>query len=162
MSDPRPEARTVRVRWVVVVGLGAAGAGALVGRCLPPFVLDSPFWREFWTGPPAAGLFAVLGAFVAFGAAWVTSNTARQAARRDEWWDRAEWALNLAMSDKGSDRDAGLAAIEVVLKEATDTELDMVNAVTSIILEAPTGLAEEDLRNGDVDDGYEGAHNGGG
>ncbi|WP_156388379.1 MULTISPECIES: hypothetical protein [unclassified Rhodococcus (in: high G+C Gram-positive bacteria)] len=148
MSNTHPEARTSRVCWVIVLAIGAAVVGALVGRCLPPFVLDSPFWREFWTGPPAAGLFAVAGAIIAFAAAWFTSNTARQAARRDEWWDRAEWALNLAMSDNGSDRDVGLAAIEVVLTEATDTEAEMVGAVTSILLDAPTVQVEDN----DVDD----------
>lgn len=138
MSKSRTEARTVRAKWVIILASGAAVLGALVGRCFPPFVLDSPFWRDFWSGPPAAGLFAVLGAFVAFGAARVAASTAKRAAKREEWWDRAEWALNLAMSDKGSDRDVGLAAIEIVIQEATDTEAEMVNAVTSLLLVAPS------------------------
>lgn len=157
-NEPQRTFRTWRFRWLALVAVVASFVGALVGRCFSPFVLDSPFWREFWSGPPVAGLFAVAGAFIAFVAAQVAANTARQAAKRDEWWDRAEWALNLAMSDKGSDRDAGLAAIEIVLLEATDTEADMVNAVTSILLDAP---AQGNGGVEDVDDGVERAHNSG-
>lgn len=117
--------------WVVVL---AVTAGAIGRGFFPPFVLDHPFWREFWTGPPAAGVFALAGAAVAYLAARVAATTARRGAERQEWWDRAEWALDLARSDKESDRLIGLRALEALGSEATGTELQMVLAVTEAVV----------------------------
>jgi hypothetical protein len=129
-------------RWIryVLVLLAGGGIGWISRGFFPPFVLDDPFWRDFFTGPPAGGLFALAGAVIAFLAANIAARVSRRSAERQEWWDRAEWALNLAMSDKGSDRDIGLAAIEVILTDATTTEAAMVNAVTSLLLPEPTDV----------------------
>lgn len=113
-----------------VIALGAALIGALVRGFLPPFVLDDPFWRDFWSGPPAAGIFALLGAGVAFGAAAITVRTARRNALRDQWWERAEWALTQVMSSDPASVEIGLRALEVLNAEATPTEGDMIAAVT--------------------------------
>lgn len=119
-------------RWygyltIVVI---AAVVGALVRGLLPPFVLDDPFWREFWSGPPAAGIFALLGAGIAFGAAAITVRTARRNALRDQWWERAEWALTQVMSTDPTTLEIGLKALEILNAEATPTEGDMIAAVT--------------------------------
>ena len=113
-----------------VIALVAALVGALMRGYLPPFVLDDPFWREFWSGPPAAGIFALLGAGIAFGAAAITVRTARRNALRDQWWERAEWALTQVMSTNPTTVAIGLAALEVLNAEATPTEGDMIAAVT--------------------------------
>lgn len=121
-------------------GLVLSGAilGSVVGWFArdnsDPFVLDDPFWRDFWSGPPAAGVFALAGALVAFGAASIAAATARRSAGRQEWWDRAEWALGHVMSNDSSTRDVGLAAIEVLVGEATTTEAAMLDAVSSRLL----------------------------
>ena len=118
--------------------MGAAGLGTVVGALgrgfFPPFVLDDPFWRQFWSGPPAAGIFALLGAGIAFAAARVAARTARRSAERQEWWDRAEWALNLARSRTGADRDLGLRTLAVPQNDATATELQMIIAVTESVV----------------------------
>lgn len=140
---------TLRRHWKLACSLFAAAiAGAIVGRLLPPFVLDDPFWREFWTGPPAAGLFALGGAGVAYGAAWLGTRASRKTAKRQEWWDRAEWALGLAMSDKDVDRIVGLEALKSLSSEATETEFKLILAV----IEAVSGEGPEKTEaNGNVD-----------
>lgn len=89
------------------------------------------------TGPAMGGLFALAGAVIAFAAAAVAARISRRAAQRQEWWARAEWALNLATSDRGSERDVGLAAVEVLFQDATRTEAALVNTVTSALLFEP-------------------------
>lgn len=110
--------------------IGAAG-GFIARGFVPPIIFDDPFWRSFWTGPPAAGIFALLGAVVAFGAAAWAARGARLSARRNEWWERAEWALTQAMSSEPFNIDVGLAALEALEVEATGTESDMLAAVTT-------------------------------
>lgn len=121
----------------VAGGLALAGAFALgwiVRNSSDPFVLDHPFWRQFWSGPPAAGVFAFAGAVVAFLAAAIAAWITRVSARRKEWWDRAEWALSNVVSDVPGQRDVGLAAVEVVITDATPQEAALLDAVTARFL----------------------------
>ncbi|UNX55563.1 hypothetical protein MF406_04690 [Georgenia sp. TF02-10] len=57
-------------------------------------------------------------------------HTARHGAERQEWWDRAEWALNLARSDERRDRLIGLRALEALRNEAMQIEYGLIIAVT--------------------------------
>lgn len=63
--------------------LCAAAAGATIGRMFPPFVVVEPFWRQFLSGPPVAGLFALGGAGIAYGAAWLGLVLERRARQRN-------------------------------------------------------------------------------
>ena len=123
---------TRRTRTAALVVAGAM-VGSAVRGLLPPFVLDVPFWREFWSGTPAAGAFALVGAGLAVVAARVTARTARRSAERQEWWDRASWALDLARADDQVDRVIGLSALEALGREATETEQSMVVAVVAAV-----------------------------
>ncbi|MDP9696134.1 UNVERIFIED_ORG: hypothetical protein J2X79_003713 [Arthrobacter globiformis] len=93
---------------------------------MPPFVLDEPFWRDFWSGPPAAGLFAVVAAVIAFYPAFRSTLIARENAAREQWWKRAEWALGLAGSDSQTDREVANDALVALLNDATETEAKMI------------------------------------
>jgi len=142
-------------RRTLTAGLIAAGAtvGAVVRGFLPPFVLDVPFWRDFWSGPPAAGVFALLGAGLAVLAARVTARTARRGAERQEWWDRASWALDLARADDHVDRLIGLTALEALRHDATATESALVAAVTDAVsrgcpLDTVPGSADDGSTSG--------------
>ncbi|WP_167435863.1 hypothetical protein [Clavibacter capsici] len=123
----------------MITRLGAVAAvaivcGTLAGAAVGLFtrgIVDDSFTRDFWTGPPAAGIFALIGAGLAYGAATVAARVTRRSAERQEWWDRAKWALDLVMSSDEADREVGLAAIEVLVAEATPTEAEMIDAVTS-------------------------------
>lgn len=122
-----------RFRVPALLVLAALVLGVVIRGLLPPFIVDEPFWREFLTGPPAAGLFALLGAVVAYSAARIAARTARRAAERQEWWDRAQWALDLARSDVEVERTIGLQALDALSRDATRTEYEMVVAVTSAV-----------------------------
>lgn len=119
---------------LVLVAVASALLGAAARGFFPPFVLDDPFWRAFLSGPPAAGLFALLGAGVAYLAARVAAQTSRRGNEREEWWARAEWALNLARSDQRKDRVIGLRALEALGQQATETEYKMVLSVTEAVI----------------------------
>lgn len=95
------------------------------------------------------GLFAVAGASLAFIAARFAARVSRQGAARQEWWDRAEWALNRAISDKGTERQVGLRTLELLAVEATPAEAGTIDAVTTVVLEArPVDANVETPHNG--------------
>jgi hypothetical protein len=117
----------VRRNWkLVAVAVVAFGTGAILRGLWPPFVLDDPFWRDFWSGPPVAGLFAVVAAAVAFYPAFRSTLIARENAAREQWWKRAEWALGLAGSDSQTDREVANDALVALLSDATETEGKMI------------------------------------
>lgn len=125
--------RGKRVASYAAVAFAAALVGALLGAFVrglfPPFVLDDPFWRDFWSGPPAAGLFAVLAAVIAFFPAYRSTRIARDNAEREQWWNRAEWALARADSDKQLDREVANTALVALSEEASKLEFDMIYRV---------------------------------
>lgn len=68
----------------VCVGVGI-GLGAMFDEVVWPWVLGSAFWVEFWTGPPLAGLFAVMAAMIASFPAYRSTLIARESAAREQW-----------------------------------------------------------------------------
>lgn len=111
---------------LVVAGVVGLVVGALLRGLLPPFVLDNEFWRDFWSGPPVAGLFALAAATVAFYPAHRSTFIAREASEREQWWNRAEWALGMASSDSQTNREVGNGALKTLLESATETEAKMI------------------------------------
>jgi hypothetical protein len=97
------------LKQTVVLTALAFVSGFAVARVLPPFIMDDPFWRDFWSGPPAAGIFAVVAAFFAYSAAVHSASVTKRNAEADEFWKQAEWALNLAISDSSTKRAVGLS-----------------------------------------------------
>ena len=100
-------------RWSSAVGWTVLGViiGAIVGRLFPPFVLDDAFWRSFLTSAGFGGVMAVGAALIAWWAAVHSAAMSKEQAiedraqryrsdRKEQWWSRAEWALNLVVSDR--------------------------------------------------------------
>ena len=137
-----------RHRAAMAWGMTALAAGLLLRGLFPALAMDDRFWRSFWSGPPAAGLFALAGALVAFAAAHVGTRSARRAAEREEWWNRAEWALDLARSRVRSERVLGLRTLAALKGDATETELDMLVAVADVLLGEKLDAAPEQADNG--------------
>lgn len=136
-----------RRNWLyLTVGSSGVVVGGILGRLLPPFVLDDPFWRSFWVSPAVGGMAAVVAAVIAFGAARQSASASSRGARRQEWWYRAEWALNLAATKEDASREMGLRVLEVLLQDATETEAQIIRAVISGYLsalnDADGGLAD--------------------
>lgn len=119
-------ARGKRVAWPIGVGLVGVVVGFSGRSVLPPFVLDDPFWRAFWSGPPMAGLFAIVAAAIAFYPAYRSTRIGRENAAHEQWWKRAEWALGQAGSDNQTDREVANDALVALLSDATETEGAMI------------------------------------
>jgi len=118
-----------RKKWILSLA-AAAVAGGLVGapirNAASPSAVDDPFWRAFLSGPPVAGIFAVMAAVVAFYPAFRTSEVAKSNAARDQWWNCAQWALQLAGSDNQADREIAKDALIALNTEATKLESAMI------------------------------------
>lgn len=139
--------------WGVLLLVIASGAaGAVVGRMFPPFILDDGFWRQFLTSAGFGGTAAVVAAVIAYRAARRSAREAahqatedreerRAANRKEQWWARAEWALNqVATGDPrlGFDVLAALAESEW----AEEHEADVIAAAAGDAVHAD---AVEDL-----------------
>lgn len=105
--------RVLRIRFVSVSL--AFVAGFILARILPPFIMDDPFWRSFWSGPPAAGIFAVVAAAFAYAAAVHSAGVAKETAVKESARKQAEWAIDMALSDSSTRRMAGLSFIYVLM-----------------------------------------------
>lgn len=145
-SQPR------RITYVSAAVLLGAAVGAVVRGFFPPFVLDEPFWRDFWSGPPVAGLFAVCAATIAFFPACRATRIAGASAAREQWWKRAEWALGQASSDSQVDREVANDALQALLATATRTE-------ASMILRTLENLQHGGVDGDDMDSGSESKDN---
>lgn len=88
------------------------------------------FWVAFLTSPAAAGLGAVLAALLAVTAARMTVRSnqriateaqmvGKQQNAEDQWWKRAEWALNLVVNGRPRDHNLAAAVLEAI---SDDTE----------------------------------------
>ncbi|WP_157127284.1 hypothetical protein [Cnuibacter physcomitrellae] len=127
--------------------LGALASAAAADR-------DGSVLADFATSPAMGGLFGIAGALIALTAAGVAATVSRISARRGEWWDRAEWALQLAISRVSREREAGLSALRILAREATKNEGEMIDAVTSVYvadLDGASEQAENDGEGGAVD-----------
>lgn len=130
--------------WLVPIALlTGLGAGWALWHLLPPLTVTDPFWADFATSPAMGGLFGIAGALIALTAAGVAATVSRISARRGEWWDRAEWALQLAISGVSREREAGLSALRILAREATKNEGEMIDAVTSVYVADLDGASEQ-------------------
>jgi hypothetical protein len=137
--------RTRVLAQVLALGLGGSSLGFTAGLLVASAVFGDPFWRAYLTGPPVAGLYAMLGAAIAYVAATAGSVSARRSAERQEWWCRAEWALDLARSKDHTDRRIGSLALQGLREEATESEAAMIAAVTSsLAVEGARTIEKED------------------
>lgn len=144
-ESDRPHSRWLRAAIVIAA---AFIIGAIVGRLFPPFVLDSEFWRDFLTSAGFGGVMAVIAAVIAYLAARHGAASARNQAeedrsqrtrsdRKEQWWARAQWALNEVV--KGN-ADIGYKMLDALAESewAGEHESDVIAAATDDAL-----LAEE-------------------
>ncbi|MBB3159536.1 hypothetical protein FHS07_003271 [Microbacterium proteolyticum] len=108
--------RWAAVITVIVVASGGVGYG--LRSAFPPYpafstpvVMDEALWLAMVSGPPMAGLFAIVAAAIAFYPAYRSTRIARENAAREQWWKRAEWALGQAGSDNQTDREVANDAL---------------------------------------------------
>jgi hypothetical protein len=98
-------------------------------------------WFIAWVQTPGfGGAAAVLAAVVAFGAAWHQAGVQRHAQRKEQWWKRAEWALNLTLSNDSATRSVGFHTLEALSESewAAEHEGDVIAAATDHTLDSAT------------------------
>ena len=113
----------------------------------PTSLLDE--WFFTWAQTPGfGGAAAVVAAVIAFMAAWRQSKVQRQAQRKEQWWKRAEWALNLTLSDDTETRTVGFQTLKALSESewAAEHEGDVVAAATVRALAVAAPSAGENSR----------------
>lgn len=134
-----------RRRWIAVTaGALVVGLilGAVIGRVVWPWSVGDDFWFAFWTGAPMAGILAIIAALIAFGPAYRSTRIAQENGAREQWWNRAQWALEMAASSRQSDREVANEALLALSAEATPMELAMITKTIAQLQDAGTEEGE--------------------
>lgn len=103
--------------------------GFYVARLLPPFILEDQFWREFWSGPPVAGIFAVLAASIAYGASVHSASEAKGTAAAESARKQVEMAINMAVDDSSTKRMVGLNLLDTLIGKHEGSLDDLIYSV---------------------------------
>lgn len=116
-------------------------------------------WQRFFLSPGFGGLAAVLAASIAFEGLRRSVKAQRETARKEQWWDRARWALDLTLSDQSSTREVGYGVLEALAESeyAAEHEAEVIDAALERGIGAydpEDGLDEssETLGDGDADE----------
>ncbi|MFJ2619369.1 hypothetical protein [Glutamicibacter sp. NPDC087344] len=118
---------------LILIVLGLMIISGFVGHFTRPVVLDEEFWQDFLKGPPAAGAFAVMAAFVAYFAARQGAKITKANAEETEWRNSAQWAIDLALSTDNRSAGIGLSAMSVLLDGADKRDDRLIRAVALAI-----------------------------
>ncbi|MFB2596257.1 hypothetical protein ACEXQE_00550 [Herbiconiux sp. P17] len=91
-------------------------------------------WFVPWAQTPGfGGVAAVIAATIAFAASRYQARVQRSAQRKEQWWKRAEWALNLTLSDDRTRSEIGIAVLEALASSewAGEHEDEVISAALS-------------------------------
>jgi hypothetical protein len=102
-------------------------------------VAADPDWLRY-----AAAFAPLLAAVIAGWIAWRTLAQRRQSDRRDQWWKRTQWAIDLAMDRDFSRAVVGLVALKHLAASdlCTDEDYEMLDKIGGAKIDALT-LSEE-------------------
>jgi len=112
-----------------------------------------PSWIEWFSrlGPLATVLTAVVA--LAVGVRTVRQRT--EADRRDQWWKRAQWALDLALEPDADKQLVGFQVLRYLARSklATFEELELLDAVAVPSFAEPANEidVDEDVEENDVE-----------
>ncbi|MCS5717861.1 hypothetical protein N1027_06905 [Herbiconiux sp. CPCC 205763] len=99
-------------------------------------------WFLPWAQTPGfGGVAAVVAAMIAFAASRHQARLQRAAQRKEQWWKRAEWALNLTFNDDATRSEVGIALLEALASSewAGEHEDDVIAAVIDHPITRPRG-----------------------
>ncbi|MFF2319058.1 hypothetical protein ACFVTE_22650 [Arthrobacter sp. NPDC058097] len=105
-------------------------------------VAADPDWLRY-----AAAFAPLLAAVIAAWIAWRTLTQRREADRRDQWWKRTQWAIDLAMDRDFSRAVVGLVALKHLAASdlCTDEDYEMLDKIGGAKIDALT-QSEESAR----------------
>jgi len=112
-------------------------------------------WGEWLTSPGFGGAAAVVAAVIAFLGVRRSTATQRENARKDQWWDRLKWAVELALDPDEAKAHAGLEALQAMTETTQgldEEELSFLARITDLFLvEDESGTLEQDQEDNDDD-----------
>lgn len=100
-------------------------------------------WFFAWAQSPGfGGVAALIAASIAYAAARRQTTINRLSQRKEQWWKRAEWALNLSLSDDSDERTVGFRVLESLSTSewAAEHEGDVIAAATDRSIEQRLSL----------------------
>jgi len=108
-------------------------------------------WGEWFMSPGFGGLAAVIAAAVAFGGVIRTVKAQRETNRKQQWWERARWALDLTLSEDSTSRTVGFEVLDALGRSeyATEHEVEVIAAAVLPTLEAYGEMTGHDLDEDD-------------
>jgi hypothetical protein len=118
-----------------------------------PFVDWVGSWFLPWAQTPGfGGVAAVVAAAIAFSASRYQARVQRAAQWKEQWWKRAEWALNLTLSDDSAASEIGISVLEALAASewATEHEDDVIAA--ALVHSVSTPLSESNIPHVNSDD----------
>lgn len=115
---------------------------------------------EWVRSPGFGGFAAVVAALIAVGGVWLNARSQRAGTRKQQWWERAHWALDLTLSDRPADREVGFAVLEALAESewAAEHEADVIEAATEPSLRAYHESQGQQIEH--ADGGGGGSHGG--
>lgn len=104
-------------------------------------------WGDWLTSAGFGGTAAVVAAVIAFFGVRRAAATQRENARKDHWWDRLKWAVDLVLSGDEGKANVGLTAL-LAITEAKGFDRDEWNFLRRIadlfLATDPSGTLEAD------------------
>ncbi|MFC5379459.1 hypothetical protein [Aquipuribacter nitratireducens] len=116
----------------------------MTGESVVEAVGQAPLWQGFLLSPGFGGLAALLAALVAGAVAASVARRDRlqreRTDRKNQWWTRAQWALDATTSDRAWVRVTGFRMLEALAESewADEHEADVVAAATAPSLSGPS------------------------
>lgn len=154
-----------RVRWIVPLLAAAMLVGAmmcfLLSRC--DVWPDTEAWHgvgrwlsEWIRTPGFGGAAAVVAAAIAYAGVRRNARVQREASRKEQWWDRAKWALDLTLSNVPEEREVGYAMLDALADSewAQEHESDVIAAATEPALATYQAQQNDAIDDMDVDEAH--------
>lgn len=93
---------------------------------------------QWLMSPGFGGLAAVLAATIAFLGVSRNVKVQREANRKQQWWERARWALDLTLNDDSTTRTVGFEVLDALAGSewAREHEYDVIEAAIGPTLDA--------------------------
>jgi hypothetical protein len=107
-------------------------------------------WAQWVMSPGFGGLAAVVAAVVAFIGVSRTVKAQREANRKQQWWERARWALDLTLEDDSTTRAIGFEVLDALARSeyASEHEAEVIDAAVAPALEAYVNQGEDEPARG--------------
>ena len=101
---------------------------------------------QWLMSPGFGGLAVVVAAVVAFWGVSRTVKVQRDANRKQQWWERARWALDLTLYDDSTTRAVGFEVLAALAGSewASEHEAEVIDAAVGPTLQAYEEQREDD------------------